>query len=1247
MDKSVFNEFIKLSGINEAPEFDVKMETYVRDFIATNKDKTNDELFQALAIKMHKDGMYDPEINAKVLTKLKDIISIDDPNKTEFKFDPDKKDVPTEKKSINEAVTEKGKATIAKWIGELGIRQAAIKLVDAMLMKRIGLSSADLPDTATFANGVDGVEDFLKDGDYDSAITVAKDTAIEMLEDEGMEMEESAVKEDDVPTDDEPTVNDEPEPLQTFDTDWGQVGIFQNVNGSFSALFRAAFQMKDHPEGKYDEWNEFGGSVGFGTADFDTEREALQFVKAGLKLEKTDPEIWVKLYPVGLDRYTIYPSSVDVEETAHNVMRGQAGDRLIIGYKPKGSNFTKTSHYANKEEFFDAVKRNKDEIEWYQVNKGEKVYPEVKEEGLTDRTNDVLLAGKDYVLGQLRSWAETFGGNGFDDDDDEEEGGREILALADRLESGTATEGDMDEIMFQLGQMFDDFEVDLEDRCESEDEKAFFKRLFGTVNEDEYYDKIVKHPEIKLDSDVELVGTHRIGTLEFGVDELLDVLGKPNLGASGDGKVKAEWTGTINGKVFTIYQYKDNPEFSIGGKDSEVADQINAYFASKLGGVVKEDDKVNEIDADADAIVNVMRKFNKDDDENDDTDKDDIDRYGRKKKFMGDYEDSLYEDKDKLVEKIKGLIGNTWFDFESVDEDEISDEISLSTRENGDVGEEEAGQADIDEAKRIIKILKDNGFQCNGSVVDEWVQIDIDIPKDKNEEDEEQDDIDSNQSDFNLVDPAKGRPAQMICRKCNAQFDSGKICPKCGSDKDQDYMWSEQGEQGYSSDDDILAKAQEQFPDMWIKPGVEFGGNENAVLWSGEGSEINGIPAFDMNGEMDYMMRDAAAEFGFDASKMKSSYEMGVHKDLVKFADEHGLFWEPYDSGTFLAYRDTNEDKVEEADYIERDGTFKIRDNDGKIWELIEFDGEEWGVNKIDPTHFAMTRKNGIESGGRPAIYHIGQIRDMRKDFYDELVKWLNDEEMIGGKKFNKVDEDPLLSGPLSKEKMYSALDNMGKPIMAIQAKSPKEAEKGMEDDMVKNPEFQDKLFKWKQNKKQMDVQTESDDELECDVCQKMTKRKNIRTIQAYGMDTLACPACRGGEDEEDEVKNEKKSSNPSYNIADEFNKLSGIKKDDDELIEGDTDLTVAKTILQQLGGGGRLKAMIGASNFGGDENSLMFKIPQIKGIMYIKITLNAMDLYDIEFMDRVGQVKDSIEGIYNDQLKGAIETKTGLYLSL
>lgn len=93
----------------------------------------------------------------------------------------------------------------------------------------------------------------------------------------------------------------------------------------------------------------------------------------------------------------------------------------------------------------------------------------------------------------------------------------------------------------------------------------------------------------------------------------------------------------------------------------------------------------------------------------------------------------------------------------------------------------------------------------------------------------------------------------------------------------------------------------------------------------------------------------------------------------------------------------------------------------------------------------------------------------------------------------------------------------------------------------------------------------------------------------------------------------------------------------------------IARTILQQLGGASRLKAMTGAYNFIDTGKGLSFRIKNAKA-NYIKITLNSLDLYNLE-IGRIRGVDYKVvaeqNNIYADQLKGIIERVTGMYLSL
>ena len=104
-----------------------------------------------------------------------------------------------------------------------------------------------------------------------------------------------------------------------------------------------------------------------------------------------------------------------------------------------------------------------------------------------------------------------------------------------------------------------------------------------------------------------------------------------------------------------------------------------------------------------------------------------------------------------------------------------------------------------------------------------------------------------------------------------------------------------------------------------------------------------------------------------------------------------------------------------------------------------------------------------------------------------------------------------------------------------------------------------------------------------------------------------------------------------------------------DEFADGGATDTIAMTILKQLGGAGKLNAMTGAYNFRDLGNGLAFKIKNQRA-NYIKITLNGLDLYDLEVGRTRGttyKVVASHNDVYFDQLKPLIEKATGMYLSL
>jgi hypothetical protein len=98
----------------------------------------------------------------------------------------------------------------------------------------------------------------------------------------------------------------------------------------------------------------------------------------------------------------------------------------------------------------------------------------------------------------------------------------------------------------------------------------------------------------------------------------------------------------------------------------------------------------------------------------------------------------------------------------------------------------------------------------------------------------------------------------------------------------------------------------------------------------------------------------------------------------------------------------------------------------------------------------------------------------------------------------------------------------------------------------------------------------------------------------------------------------------------------------------------VATEILRQLGGR-RFIAFTGAKYFFCDVNWLQFKIGRgaKNSINVVKVTLNGLDLYDVEFLRvRLGKTLSRVlvakhENVYNDQLTEIFEQETGLYTSL
>lgn len=100
-------------------------------------------------------------------------------------------------------------------------------------------------------------------------------------------------------------------------------------------------------------------------------------------------------------------------------------------------------------------------------------------------------------------------------------------------------------------------------------------------------------------------------------------------------------------------------------------------------------------------------------------------------------------------------------------------------------------------------------------------------------------------------------------------------------------------------------------------------------------------------------------------------------------------------------------------------------------------------------------------------------------------------------------------------------------------------------------------------------------------------------------------------------------------------------------------DTQVAQTIIQQMGGAGKLRMMLGVKQFVASSNGVSFTWPNPRRAQSgnaVKITLLPSDTYKMEFFNvsRGGsKLVKSYDDVYNDQLIGIFEKQTGWYLHL
>ena len=118
---------------------------------------------------------------------------------------------------------------------------------------------------------------------------------------------------------------------------------------------------------------------------------------------------------------------------------------------------------------------------------------------------------------------------------------------------------------------------------------------------------------------------------------------------------------------------------------------------------------------------------------------------------------------------------------------------------------------------------------------------------------------------------------------------------------------------------------------------------------------------------------------------------------------------------------------------------------------------------------------------------------------------------------------------------------------------------------------------------------------------------------------------------------------------------MSFLKKHGAKTFKGeslDESMDVAKTILAQMGGGGKIMAMTGAKQFVTYKDGVSFKFPNRKSSKgnYVKVTLRPDDTYDMTFSRLVkydAKPVKTYKGVQAADLKRIFQHQTGLRLSL
>lgn len=93
-------------------------------------------------------------------------------------------------------------------------------------------------------------------------------------------------------------------------------------------------------------------------------------------------------------------------------------------------------------------------------------------------------------------------------------------------------------------------------------------------------------------------------------------------------------------------------------------------------------------------------------------------------------------------------------------------------------------------------------------------------------------------------------------------------------------------------------------------------------------------------------------------------------------------------------------------------------------------------------------------------------------------------------------------------------------------------------------------------------------------------------------------------------------------------------------------DMKVARTIANQMGGTGRLSAMLGANQFVAIENGLQFRYKMDRQANTCQIILDASDTYTMKFWKcsaKTCKEVASMSGLFFDQLQEVFTRQTGL----